>query len=201
MSNSDMMADLASQLSSGLTLSEAFAAADSHAALTKAIKPSAGVDTEFRWRLDQPEIERVILAGEWSEPKINRQNMLMVYMANSLLESGQTDFSFGELDELAKPYLTKKGGGRAGLSIKDKNNLAYPELAPEVMTDKVWARKYANGDIKGYNQLPSVVAKTYIGWLTGQTYYVANSNGDHYKKTADKYKVFVPADTEEATEE
>ena len=201
MSNSDMMSDLAGQLSSGLTLSEAFAAADSHAALVKATKPSASVDTEFRWRLSQPEIERVILANEWSEPKINRQNILMVLLANSLLESGQTDFSFGELDELAKPYLTKKGGGRKGLSIKDKTNLVYPELAPEVMTDKVWARKEANGDIKGYNQLPSVVAKTYIGWLTGQTYYVANSNGDHYKKTADRYKVLVPAVNEEATEE
>ena len=201
MSNSDMMADLAGQLSSGLTLSEAFAAADSHAALAKATKPSASVDTQFRWRLNQPEIERVMIAGEWREPQLNRQNMLMVYLANSLLESGQTDFSFGELDELAKPYLTKKGGGRAGLSIKDKANLAYPELAPKVMTDKVWARKEANGDIKGYNQLPSVVAKTYIGWLTGQTYYLSNTNGDHIKKTADRYKVLVPAVTEEATEE
>ena len=201
MSNSDMLADLVGQLDSGLTLSEAFAAADSHAALAKAIKPAAGVDTQFRWLLNQPEIERGMRAGEWAEPKLNGQNMLMIYMAHSVLESGQTDFSFGELDELAKPYLTIKGGGRAGLSIKDKTNLVYPELAPKVMTDKVWARKASDGDIKGYNQLPSVVAKTYIGWLTGQTYYIANSNGNHYKRTADKYKVFVPAPTDEATEE
>ncbi len=183
--------DLDALASGNVSLGDVLAAAQASA--PKASTPRDQVDTTIPYVINVEEFVRLVNDDKYAY--VNRQAQLIIQMAtgiltgqhNELLELDDTpeSFTFGQIDEIAKPYVVSKESVR----LPDgKAKVVTPKIA-DGLDYHTWS--WAHG--KGYVQLPSVAGPTYIAWLLGEEYWTQNGRDVNHPKNLGKYAIFARA--------